>query len=43
MSLLASLFRDVDDVAEVEWELRVGGAFFDALEALGVEKEMSHG
>lgn len=41
--LLASLLGHVDDVAEVERELRVGGAFFDALEALRAEMETSQG
>lgn len=41
--LLASLLGDVDDVAEVERELRVGGALFDALEALRTEREASRG
>lgn len=43
MPLLASLLGDVDDVAEVERELRVGGALFDALEALRTEMETSRG
>lgn len=43
MPLLASLFGDVDDVAEVERELRVGGALFDALEALRADGETSQG